>query len=44
MRAFELIDFGGHGIEFHAQARGGGIVHEIDGFVGQETVGDLKKW
>ena len=38
--SFELIDLGRHGIEFHAQARGG-FIHEIDGFVGQEAIRDV---
>ncbi len=38
--AFQLVDFGRHGVQFHAQARGG-FVDQIDRLVRQETVGDV---
>ena len=44
---FELLDFTrnlvelfGHGVDLHTQL-GGGLVHQVDGLVGQETVGDV---
>ena len=38
--ALNLVDLGRHGIDFDAQA-GGGFVNQVDGFVGQEAVGDV---
>ena len=38
--AVDGVDVGGHGVELHAQAAGG-LVHEVDGLVGQEAVGDV---
>ena len=38
--AFELIDFSGHGIDLDAQ-RGGGLVDQVDRFVGQKAVGNV---
>ena len=38
--AQDLVEFGRHGVDFSAQFRGG-FVHQIDGFVGQEAVGDV---
>ncbi len=38
--ALELVDFRGHGIQFHAQARSR-FVHQVNGFIGQKTVGDI---
>ena len=35
-----LVEFLWHGVMFHAQL-GGSLVHEIDSFVGQETVADI---
>jgi hypothetical protein len=37
---FHVFQFGRHRIERHAQF-GGGFVHQVDGFVGQVTVGDV---
>jgi len=33
--ALELIDFGRHGIEFHAET-GTGFVNQVDGFIGRK--------
>ena len=38
--AEDFVQIGGHGIDFGAQL-GGGFVHEVDGLVGQEAVGDV---
>ena len=38
--AFELVDLGGQRVDFDAQPRGG-LVHQVDGLVGQEAVGDV---
>ena len=38
--AFQLVNFRGHGIQFHAQARGG-FVHQIHRLVRQKAVGDV---
>ena len=38
--ALDFVDFDGQRIDLHAQ-RGGGFVDEVDGLVGQETVGDV---
>jgi hypothetical protein len=35
-----LVDLGGHRVDLDAQARGG-LVHEVDRLVGQESVGDV---
>jgi hypothetical protein len=34
------VDVCGHGVKLHAQAACG-LVHEVDGLVGQEAVGDV---
>ena len=36
----DRVDVDGHGVELHAQARGG-LVDEVDGLVGQKPVGDV---
>ena len=38
--ALDRVDLGGHGIELHAQAARR-LVHEVDGLVGQEALGDV---
>ena len=38
--ALQLVDVGGHGIDLDAQ-RGRRFVDQVDGFVGQEAVGDV---
>ena len=38
--ALHLIDFGGHAFQLHGQATGG-LVHQVNGLVGQEAVGDV---
>ena len=38
--ALDLVDFARHAFEFHRQAAGG-FVDQVDGFVGQEAVGDV---
>ena len=38
--ALDDVDFGGHRVDFDAQLTGG-FVHQVDGFVGQETVGEI---
>ena len=38
--ALDFVNFRRHGIEFHAQARGG-FVDKVDRFVGQEAVGNV---
>ncbi len=38
--AQDFVELGGHGVDFGAQF-GGGFVHQIDGLVGQEAVGDV---
>ncbi len=38
--AFELVDLGGQRVDLDAQPRRG-FVHEIDGLVGQEAIGDV---
>ena len=38
--ALHLVDLGGHAFELHGQAAGG-FVHQVDGLVGQEAVGDV---
>ncbi len=38
--ALELLEFLGHGLHLGAQLRGG-FVHQVDGLVGQEPVGDV---
>ena len=35
-----LVDFAGHAFQFHRQPAGG-LVHQVDGLVGQEAVGDV---
>ena len=39
-RAVELVDFTGHGVQLDLQA-GSGLVNEVDGLVGQESVRDV---
>ena len=36
----QVVDFDGHGADLQAQ-RGAGFVDQVDGLVGQETVGDV---
>ena len=38
--AVDLVELGRHRVDLHPQLRGR-LVHEIDGFVGQETIGDV---
>ncbi len=38
--AFDFVDLRGQRINFHTQA-GGGFIDKVDGFVGQEPVGDI---
>ena len=38
--ALDFVNFGGQGIDLHAQA-GGGFVDQVDGFIGQKTIGDV---
>ncbi len=38
--AFDLVDLGGHRIDLDAQARGR-LVHQVDGLVGKEAIGDV---
>ena len=35
-----LIQFGGHGVQFGLH-HGAGFIHQVDGLIGQETVGDI---
>ena len=36
----QLIDFGGHGVQLHAQARSG-FIHQINGFIRQKAIADI---
>ncbi len=38
--AIQRVDLGGRAVQFDAAAAGG-LVHQVDGFVGQEAVGDI---
>ena len=38
--ALEFVNFGGHGIDFHAQA-GGGFIDEVDGLIRQKAIRDI---
>ena len=38
--ALDFVQLLGHGVALHPQF-GGGLVHQVDGLVGQETVGDV---
>ena len=38
--ALQLVQLDGHGVHLHAQPAGR-LVHEVDGLVGQEAVGDV---
>ncbi len=38
--ALDFVDLAGHAFQFHGQAAHG-LVHQVDGFVGQEAVGDV---
>jgi hypothetical protein len=35
-----LVDFGGHALEFHRELAGG-FVHQVDGFIRKEAVADI---
>ena len=38
--ALQLVNLGGHGVQLHAQARGR-LINQVNGFVRQETIGDV---
>ena len=40
--AAQIVQLGGHGVDLRADHRAG-LIHEVDGLVGQETVGDIAR-